>query len=126
MFTKTVPYSQFSDAVYNVVEQPQRVFLSIFDVVETIQDETGDEYSVISCPDVESDDIILNGECKFSINNSIFSSEHLISDIVSNPTWRTILNICNDMLGKCDLHNTGFLCDIIPSGEGMYEFVLVE
>jgi hypothetical protein len=120
---KTIPYSELSKSVWEVVEQPQRVFLSIYDTVETKIDEDGEEYEMVSCPDVYSKDPVIAGDCKFSINDDRFSPELLISPIYTDPTWSDILNCCNDLLSMCPEKPNGFLYDIIPGSEGVYEFM---
>lgn len=126
MNTKTQTYTELSNSIYEIVEAPQRVFFAIYDVLERKTDELGEEYDIISCPDVNSLEPVIKGECKFSINNLEFSTTILTTEIVVDPNWKDILNLCNDLLRQCNVHNTGFLFDIIPLGEGIYEFGLIK
>ncbi len=90
LYQKTVPYSELSQNVYDIVEQPQRVFLSIYDTVETITDEDGEEHAIISCPDILSKEPLISGDCKFSINDERFSPEPLVSPVYTDPTWEDL------------------------------------
>ena len=123
IYQKNIPYSEFSQSVYEIVEQPQRVFLSIYDTIETRKDENGEEYEFISCPDVTSKEPIIRGDCKFSINDERFAPGVVVSPVYTDPTWEDILNCCNDLLGMCPERPVGFLYDIIPGEEGIYEFM---
>lgn len=119
------PYSMLSRGVYELVEQPQRVFFSIYDTMKAEGEEPGiTNDMVVHFPDIHSTDALIHGECTFTINNPIFSPEVIQSDTLVNPTWKDVLNCCNNLLGVCKTHVTGFLQNIIHINDNQYEFVL--
>jgi hypothetical protein len=119
------PYSTLSRGVYDLVEQPQRVFFSIYDTL-AVEGEDAEVTNdmVVHYPDIHSLDALIHGECVFVINDAIFSPEVIQSDILINPTWKDVLNCCNTLLGACKTHATGFLQNIIHINGNEYEFVL--
>ena len=121
--TILAPYSVLSQLVYNIVDQPQRVFFSIFDVIEEGKEE---EDSLVQYPDLESTEPVIPGLVRLVINNKEYSPNLVLSENISDPTWKDILNICNDLLGKCQTYSTGFLYDVIPGPEGVYELALMK
>lgn len=125
LYSQVGPYSNLSSAVYDLVEQPQYVFFSIFHPVNEQPGDSDDEYQ-IAYPDLYSPEPVLTGECKFTINDQRFSPELVVSETVVDPDWRTILNCCNTLLSLCPDRPIGFLCDIIPAGEGVYELLFAK
>lgn len=116
-------YSNLSKTVGGMVGQPQRVFFSIFDNADG-SDGEATENTLVHYPDLESTEPVINGVCRFSINNPLFSPSSIISSEYTNPTWKDIILCANNLLGQCELHQTGFLHDIIPVQENIHEFAM--
>ena len=115
-YTNTAPYSKLSETVYNMVEQPQRIFFSIFETME------GEE-SICRYPDIESSQAVIQGEVQFIIRDEDQGREPIKSSVLNNPNWKSILQAANDMLQHRE-PSIGFLEDIVPIDAGTYELVL--
>jgi hypothetical protein len=63
---------------------------------------------------------VIEGRVKLTIKDTSFTETPLVSPLLENPTWSTILNTVNEMLKDCT-PSIGFLQDIIPYDAGVYE-----
>ena len=113
-YSCTSPYSKFSSDVYNLVELPQRVFLSMYDELP----ETG----IVQHPDLHSSTPIISGKVKLIINDSFINEEQLFSLELSDPTWKDLLEEINNMLKNCTVP-IGFLENIVPVDAGTYQLI---
>lgn len=68
-------------------------------------------------PDIFSDDAVVNGKVKFTIDYWRVSTSAVYSPIYENPTWKDVLNACNDLLQNGD-HCGVFLEELIELTEG--------
>jgi hypothetical protein len=113
-YTCTSPYSKFSNDVYNLVEQPQRVFLSMYDELP--------ETDTICYPDLHSPVPVISGKVRLSINDTFINEEQIFSLELTDPTWKDLLEEVNSMLKNCTVP-IGFLENIVPLDAGTYQLI---
>jgi hypothetical protein len=72
-------------------------------------------------PDLASTDPVLHGRCQFTIDYWRVSASPVFSKVYENPTWKDILNACNDLLQEGDKCGV-FLENIVEEKKGLYAF----
>ena len=97
-FTKTSPYSHLVDLVNTMIKGEEKIIFSIF---ETSEDSNDDQWMVVH-PDILSNDLVIEGNCVFFINYWRVADQPVYSEVVNNPTWKDIINVCNDLLKDGD------------------------
>jgi len=119
--TMVVPYEVLSGEVYRLIEnQPQRVYFGIYEEAGKV----GDEVKVVTCPDITSEGVVIEGDIKFAIRDERFTSKVIVSRVYSDPNWGDILNCCDELLRGLGEVSYGVLVDVMRTGEeGMYEFI---
>jgi hypothetical protein len=126
----TSPKSKLSDMVNSIVDQPQRIFLSMFrykDESELSEQLVYDMLKLgpgplVDHPDILSKDPVIEGKVKLIINDPEIHKHSISSLSLENPTWTDILQEANYMLARCDTP-IGFLEKIVPLDAGTYELV---
>jgi len=98
--TKTYPYSRLGDVVNSLLD-PSKKPLVIFSMWETADDAAGDDF-MARVPDILSPDPVLTGRCVFTINYWRVSPRPVYTKEYFNPTWKDVLNACNDLLQNGD------------------------
>ena len=100
---------------------------SIDQIVDSLLDPHSEKLVVLSLPSLkglpplESNKPVFQGPCQFMIDYWRVSETPLFSPIYENPTWKDILNACNDMLQEGDRCGV-FLEGIHETKKGLYEF----
>jgi len=99
----------------------------IDEIVDSLLKDSQDKLVVFSLieperfPDLASDKPVLKGHCQFTIDYWRVSGTPIFSDIYENPTWKDVLNACNDMLQEGDRCGV-FLENIVQESKGLYAF----
>jgi len=99
-FTKTYPYSELGDVVNSLLD-PSKKPLVIFSMWETAEDAAGNDFMAL-VPDILSPEPALLGRCIFTISYWRVSPSPVYSKEYLNPTWKDILNACNNLLQNGD------------------------
>lgn len=96
-------------------------------LVDSLLDKNKDNLVVFSLvhperfPDLASKDPVFQGHCQFLIDYWRVSDTPVFSEIYENPTWKDILNACNDLLQDGDRCGV-FLENIVEEKKGLYAF----
>lgn len=99
-FNKTSTYKTLTNDVNNLIEEgkEKRVIFSMF---ETLDSNVVDQWTV-KHPDITSSTPVIEGRCVFFINYWRVSEEEVHSKELTNPTWKDIINACNNLLQSGD------------------------
>lgn len=120
-YTCTSSSSTFSDIVHYLIEPPQRVFLSMYDEVDSgLADPDGAR--VIRYPDINSSKPVIEGKVKLIIDDPAINKNEVFSLELTDPSWKDILQEANSMLKDCDTP-IGFLENILPRDAGTYQLI---
>ena len=120
-FMNVSTYSVYSDTVHNLIEGPQRVFLSIFEEVDGgFGDLDGDR--IVRYPDIKSTAPVIEGRVKLVIDDPYINKSEVFSLELTDPSWKDILQETNNMLRDCDTP-IGFLENILPQDAGTYQLI---
>lgn len=99
-FDKTSTYKTLINDVNNLFKEgkEKRVIFSMF---ETLDSSVVDQWTVLH-PDITSSTPVIEGRCVFFINYWRVSDEEVYSKEHTNPTWKDIINACNNLLQNGD------------------------
>lgn len=99
LFTKTYSYKELTSAVNSILIGPPRVIFSMFtDTKNTEYTPSEPDDWIVDAPDILSTKPIIEGEVRFTINYWRVADEPVFSKVYSNPSWKDIINACNDLL----------------------------
>lgn len=99
-FDKTSTYEHFQTVVKSLIDadKEKRIVFSIF---ETSGDSIQDDWTVLH-PDITSSTPVIEGRCVFFIKYWRVSEDEIYSEEYTNPTWKDIINACNNLLQNGD------------------------
>lgn len=124
-FDKTSTYEHFQTVAESLIDadKEKRIVFSIF---ETSEDLIGDDWTV-KHPDITSSEPVIEGRCIFFINYWRVSEDEIYSKEYTNPTWKDIINACNNLLQNGDgcgvfLENIEFSRKV--DGVSYFEFLI--
>ena len=94
---RTYAYDELQELVASMCRQKPIVHFSIYESFDNAEG-----VWMVNAPDIESTNPVILGKVRFMADYWRVTDEPLYSDVVENPTWRTIINIFNDMLQQGD------------------------
>lgn len=91
-YTQKMTYRALQSKVDSMIDKDTErvVMFSMYDF--------GDFGGSITCPDLDSTEPVIEGKCVFMINYWRVSPEPVQSREYINPTWKDIINSCNNLL----------------------------
>lgn len=90
--TKTYDHDELYEITSSFCVNKPKIVFSIY---------KGDGDMLIA-PDIESSEPVIEGNVQFMIDYWRVSDYPIYSPVISSPTWRDIINACNDLLIQGD------------------------
>ena len=84
--------------VSGMLEKPRRIIFSMFNYL----DNSMEPDAPVCLPNITSEEPVINGEARFMIDYWRVSDEPIYSRVYVDPTWRDIINACNNLLQHGD------------------------
>jgi hypothetical protein len=124
MSTLHVTTEELNDKIQNLLD-PNKKPLVVFSIME-IQDMDNHNWNyTVVCPDVSSPEPVFEGECQFRIDYWRVALKPVTSPVYTNPTWKDIINACNDLLqdgDECGVYLESINWKETVDGIKIYEF----
>jgi hypothetical protein len=98
--TKTYLLPDINEAARSLIDKDKE-HLVIFSIYKMEEDVVQDEY-LVTGPDILSTKPVIEGQCGFFIDYWRVAPKPVYSKEYTNPTWKDIINACNDLLQNGD------------------------
>jgi len=95
----TIDYSEMMDIVEALCTNDPLIQFSIFNTNDQL---TSEDKWIVDIPDINSSEPVIKGETIFTINYWRISEEPVFSPLYDSPTWKDIINACNNLLQEGD------------------------
>lgn len=98
----TIEYPKLLEIVDSFIGKDKKKLIQ-FAIFESADPSVNDHDKwFINCPDINSNESVFEGECKFFIDYWRVSDESIFYPPITNPTWKDIIVACNELLQNGD------------------------
>lgn len=95
-------YSDLQKLVRAMCDQNAKIIFSIFQDASDSEEEFNTDNWQVKAPDIDSTNPVFKGKVEFFIDYWRVADRPVYSPVYENPTWRDIINACNNLLQQGD------------------------